>query len=144
MSSIDLEADSPTSCIGCGNEVEGDALAVRDGAVRDGTVWTKHSTLVRPLCTGCLTFLHESMRPPQGPKFSPDHEKCVERMRMAFDHAVEDDPLHHLEIDLQHAVAALGRSPAHLYPDDDMGPEYWYDAENWPDDPQLAGGTADD
>lgn len=70
----------------------------------------------------------------------PDLQECVNRLRDVMEHVVNDDEVQQIEVDLQHAAAALGVSPDHIYPDDEPGPDYWYDPENWPNDPWLNGG----
>jgi DNA-binding protein YbaB len=60
-----------------------------------------------------------------------DIQKAVERMQNVLEHVQNGDKLHTVEIDLQHACAALGVSPKHIYPDDVDGLEYWNDESNW-------------
>lgn len=58
----------------------------------------------------------------------PDIDEALKRARDVMQHVADDDPVHMIEVDLQHLAVALGKSPALVYPDYDErnGPEYWY------------------
>lgn len=66
-----------------------------------------------------------------------DIQKAVERMRNALEHVSDEDPVHYTELDLQHAIVALGVSPKHLYPDETEYPNYWDDTERFPNEGEI-------
>lgn len=67
----------------------------------------------------------------------PNFEESIERMAKALEHVGNGDPVQTIELDLQHAIAALGYSPKRLYLDDEPYPEYWDDPDAFPNDPDL-------